>query len=263
MTRARGRLSRFLDTILTCCRFRLAACGIAIFGGPHSQHFAHRAGKTVHSLLVGRPIMFGFGLLHGSLLHGRTGLIGRKDGGVWSIGYNSLKEASCLQTVPRPPHRTTSSSSTTWTVRLLGIGTLLGPAMDRMRGRTGAESALGRAPPARQRFPLTRLSNVVAYAYRLSTQETRRYVPVNFRGPYTVRKNSRSSRGPQAQYRVAAFAFRLPNGVAEKLRELLSRVTKNSVIPTGAKRSGGTCSCAASTRGGPSATPPLVRLRSG
>ncbi len=36
-----------------------------------------------------------------------------------------------------------------------------------------------------------------------------------------------------------------------------------NVIPTGAKRSGGTCSVAASTRLGPSTTPPAGRLRSG
>src|ERR1700716_439980 len=43
---------------------------IAILGDAHPQHLAHRAGETVHRLLVGRPIMFGFGLLHGSLLQG-------------------------------------------------------------------------------------------------------------------------------------------------------------------------------------------------
>jgi hypothetical protein len=53
---------------------------------PHPQHLAHRAGETVHRLLVGRPIMFGFGLLHGSLLQGdlvhAIGLLGHTSRGL-------------------------------------------------------------------------------------------------------------------------------------------------------------------------------------
>jgi hypothetical protein len=70
-------------------RFRLTrsiGSDIAILGGPHPQHLAHHAGETVHRLLVGRPIMFGFGLLHGSLLQGdlvhAIGLLGHTSRGL-------------------------------------------------------------------------------------------------------------------------------------------------------------------------------------
>jgi hypothetical protein len=76
-----GALNQALSALLIHLRlFRFASCGLGILNRPHSQHFAHCphsqhfahcAGKTVHRLLVGRPIMFGLGLLHGSLLHGR------------------------------------------------------------------------------------------------------------------------------------------------------------------------------------------------